>query len=267
MSKKRKISENQNSRNLLDKLVEQTFTLILSFIFTTALIGGCAYALFQFPSELNEINRELLEYDVQANQVNDFNEILDIKINGWLADESERTRILEITTKMASDISLKNLDPVFVTESLDWIIDFSMKISFERGKVKGYQIVGEVKQNLQRNFIDEYDFWINYLNETESILRNWNTETLSERDKRLESLQRLTINSMSNTSEIKSNITQLKSQQQLDLKILEQKTQELYTKNYVTRLKLFLSGSGVIVGLVVFFFLGKVALKKFNIIV
>jgi len=263
--KKTKISPNKSSQNILDKLIEQSFTLILTFVFATALIGGCGYLLFQFSGELHSIDRESLEYDVKANQLNSFIEMTEVALKGWLADENEKARFNEIMEKMTSDILVKDLDPVFVDRSLDWIVAALQKISLEKGKVQGFQVVGGIEQNLQRNFVEEYDFWTNYLKETDSILRHWSADTPAERDKKLESLQYLTISSLSNLSEIKSNVAQLKSQYELDKKFLEQNTKELKAKLFILQIRFSLSGTGVIIGLAIFFYVGKVALRRISV--
>jgi len=57
MSEKRQ----QNPASLVDKLIEQSASIALSFLFSTALIGGSYYLLFQLPAEHAAFEQEILE--------------------------------------------------------------------------------------------------------------------------------------------------------------------------------------------------------------
>lgn len=265
MAKKKRINTKKpESPNILDKLVEQSFTQILSFIFTTALIGSCGYLLLQFSGELNSLDRELLEYDVKVNQLNSFNEMLDVVSTGWLADETENSRFSEIVKDITDDVLAENLDPAFVSESLDWLSSSLLRISKEQGQVKGYQVFSEVKQILQNNFVAQYGYWINYIKETDSIIRHWDKDSPAERDKKLESLQYQLLDSLTNLSETQINLAQLREQNELDKKLVEQDTNELLTKSNILWIKFSLASTGIIVGLATFFYLGKSAVKKYG---
>lgn len=264
MTKKRKKTPaNQFSSNVLDKLLEQTFALILSFVFTTALIGGCTYALFQYPRELDEINKEYVEFDKIINDMNNYNEMVDVQTTGWLADSNAKVEFNEIIATIAANGTDKNLDVMFVNDSIKWITNAMVIVSRERGKISGYLLEGDLENDLQRNFIREYDYWMSSLSEIEVMLRNWNKETASQRDKRLASLQSLTVNSMSNLSEINSIVSQMRSNIDLKSKTYAQKFRELHTKRNIARIKFFLSGIGVVTGLTLLVVLGKSTYKKF----
>ncbi len=265
--KKRKTAKKPELPKILDKLVEQSLTLILSFIFTTALIGGCGYLLFQFSGELNALDRELLEYDVKANQLNSFNEMLETVSTGLLADETEKSQFSETLETITSNILVEKLDPVFVSESLDWISVAMQRAFLEQGQVKGYQVIGDDEQNLQNNFTVQYDYWISHLKDIDSIIRNWNTDTQTERDKKLESMSYQALDSISNFSEIKINLSQLKAQSELDKKFLEQNTNELLTRTRIMWLKFSLAGTGIIIGFAVLIYISKASVKKYGVAV
>lgn len=265
--KKRKTAKKPELPNILDKLVEQSLTLILSFIFTTALIGGCGFLLFQFSGELNALDRELLEYDVKANQLDSFSDMLEVVSTGLLADETEKSQFNKILQTITSNILAEKLDPVFVSESLDWIAVALPRASLEKGQVKGYQVFGDDEQNLQNNFLVQYDYWISHLKSIDSIIRNWNTDSQAERDKKLEALQYQALDSVSNLSEIKINLSQLKEQDEIEKSFLEQKTKELLTKYRVLWMKFSLAGTGIIIGLAILIFISKAALKKYGVAV
>ncbi|GAB1470545.1 hypothetical protein MASR2M66_14230 [Chloroflexota bacterium] len=261
---KRKNAKKSEVPNILDKLVEQSLTLILSFIFSTALIGSCGYLLFQFSGEINSLDRELLEYDVQASQSKSFNDMLDVMLTGSIADETEKSQFSDIIEEITNDVSAKKLDPAFVSESLDWIATALKRLSEEQGQVMGYQVFGEAEKNLQNNFVAQYDYWINYIKETDSIIRYWDKDSPEERDKKLESLQYQLLDSLTNMSETRINLAQLREQSELDKKFLEQNTKELLTKYRILWIKSSLAGTGIIIGLAIFFYLGKSAVKKYG---
>ncbi len=267
-SKKKQVVKTASKSNffdeLIEKIVQQTLGLIVSFIFTTMLIGGSGYVLFQFPTELNATDPDSLELEVKQEQLETLNKILEITNNGWLFDSNEIAKTGEITKWMSQNIRVEKIENDFYLETTNWTSQALLRIAFERGEINGYKLDSEIDQNLQNSIVHEYDLRIEILRQMEDLFRYWNGETTEERIKRLEVIQTPIYDSIVNLSEIEAKYNQLEAQKELELKKYQQKVDEINTKKYVAFGKLSLSIVGIIIGISIFYALGKATLKKLD---
>ncbi len=250
--------------DLLNQLTQQTLTLIISFIFTTAFIGGCGYVLFQFPNELSTIEKSKLELEVKQRQIDDFNKMGEITAKGWLLDENELAHFHEIENELYSNIFVEKVDQTFLFNTSSWISGSLVRISTERGKINSYKFDGEFEQSIQKSIVDAYDLRSNILNQIEEMIRYWDRETLAEKEKRLEFIKASYLNISTNLSEVFSKIEQVQSHQELICKECALEESKITTVQNIAYLKFILSILGVVLGAWLFFFLAKESIKKYD---
>lgn len=265
-SKKKPLVQTERKSNLLDELLEkavqQTLSLILSFVFTTALIGGSGYVLFQFPIELNAIKPKSLELEAKKEQLETLDKILAITGNSWLLDRAEIARAGEITKWMAQNIQVETIEQTYYLETTDWINQALIRIAYERGEINGYHLENEYYKNMQESIVHEYDLRINILRQMDDIFLHWNKETTAERLERFKTIEGPIYDSTGNLSEIGAKYNQLLAQKEIDLKDYEQRQEEVNIRKYVAVGKLILSIAGILIGFYIFYALGKATLKK-----
>jgi len=68
MGKSKSNSGSQRS-NFFEKALDHGYSAVLSFILTTALVGGSSYILFTMPNEENALNRKTKEFGNQKFEI------------------------------------------------------------------------------------------------------------------------------------------------------------------------------------------------------
>src|ERR1700732_4155115 len=73
------MSKNRRGRqtvSFIDKIADQSISIVLTFLFVTALIGGSGYILFQYPVEKDAIDRKRQEHANGVAPIRRFNDML-----------------------------------------------------------------------------------------------------------------------------------------------------------------------------------------------
>jgi hypothetical protein len=105
-------------QHMLDKLVEQSASTVLSFVLSTALLGGSGYLLFQLPEERQIFSRAALEFRKSSAELSASRDMYKVY------SDFEIERIGDIYKEFTRNIPTQQpLNPTFVSESLSWISD------------------------------------------------------------------------------------------------------------------------------------------------
>lgn len=243
-------------QDLLTKLVENTFALILSFILSTALIGGASYLLFDIQSEVDEINRLVIEAEKQTAEAKSYHDMIAIHAEGYINDENQRNQIYEIVSYLGTHKCEDKLEKDYSESTLDIINTIVLQLIKEKGQISGFSPKDELLKTRQQTLISWYDNELTIFDEISGMIINWEKETVDDRDKRLLRLAE----SFGIASEIMSSLIIQSEQIVYDIENvkyseLNQLETEITGKQSRLQLKKIFSWVGVAVGLCCLFIL------------
>lgn len=242
--------------DLLTKLVEDSLKLILSFIFSTALIGGASYLLFDTQPETDEINRLIVDLQNQGAEGKTYHDMTNIHVQGFTEYENQRNQINDILSYLMQNKCEDKLDTNYITNTLGILTSITIRLTGEKGKISGFLVHDELIKNRQMTLLSWYDNELATIDELYAMIANWGKETVSDRDERwirIAELLRMS-SEMANQMIIQSDqiVYYVENVKYSELDRLEA---ELTGKELRLRLRIILSCIGVVVGLYFFIML------------
>jgi|GEM_PF-6048396 len=258
----KKTKQQSQRASLSDKILDQSISLFISFVLTTALIGGGGYILTQYPVEKNAIDRKIKDYSSVATEMRRFNDMESIFITGWFADKRAWREEEQLFQNLTDNVAEQTINPTIREDVLTWINTTLPRLKSERGRIAGYILVDEVERSLQEDFLKQYDIVLNRIKSIDEMVRNWDELKRKSRDEHLSLIQDATLSSMENLQALISKSEQLRDQDRAKLTDFEQKGIELSTEKQVIANKAYLALTGIVIGLALAFFVGRAVIRK-----
>ncbi len=253
----------QRSQEFIDKLLSQTISLIVTFLFSIGLVGGSSYILFDLQKELLELEEYLLVFETIQDEVELSCAICEITNNGWLSPENAE-RTFSITETILTNKHEPKLEREFASDSLRWCEKSILQISREEGRVSGFVFDNDLSKKHQEIVLKQYGLYEEILIEFINTIENWEVKFESDRDLHLEVIH-------ANIKELLAAFESYFSLNEQIIKDYETKKQELdheYDEFKMQYWKIsnryYLSIVGIILGLIIFIIVLVYSIKRYK---
>jgi hypothetical protein len=234
--------------SLAEKSSEQLFTLLLPFIFSTALVGGCAYLLFHSRNERNNIDREILQFGILTQEDKHADEMGKVFRTGLFAENAQSLKLGNTINYLSSNIKVEKLEDTYAKDTLDWSTQSIARLSSEKGQIGGYTFSNELYKNLQHDELKAYEADVGLYRQINELIINWQKDSTDERRKYLAAIADKAIEEKVALSQIQTRSMQAIEQLQLKMKENEQQYNELKDKNRTWGIKSTLAIIGIAIG-------------------
>lgn len=259
-----KKASNQEADNLFQKIVENSLSLILSFIFSIGLIGGASYLLFDSQKDFLEFKKYEVVFTNELNAANVQCQICEINKNGWFSQDDKQAYTFELLAKLKDQKASQTLAPDFSAEVRSWCLTSLMQLSSEQGQIKGYLPDNELVLKYQTELLTTYEQQIFMLDEMKSLVLYWENETVLQRETRIENINNAILKLTSSFQSLLSINEQILAQYDKEQIELEQQFNEFNRQYNSLQTKRGLAIIGILVGLTVFIIISVSAYNKFG---
>ncbi|HMR98327.1 MAG TPA: hypothetical protein PKE62_03650 [Anaerolineales bacterium] len=252
------------TQDLMNDVIKNSLMLIIGFIFSTALIGGAGYLLFETQSEVEEINRLELEIKNGTAEAKSYFDMASVVSSGYISDEQKSTQIVEIINFLVIVKSVPQLDPQYVSDTTKILNSTSLQLIQEKGKISGFSLEDEKFINRQKTLMAWYDNEIILYDETYKLIVNWEKESESSKDEKILQL----IDSMGKAIELANAVISQGDQivyyvENVKLAEVDRIEAEYQGKKSQLQLRRIASWVGVVVGLLLLVSLAVYTRKTF----
>lgn len=249
-------------QNVLTELVKNTLTLTLGFIFSTALIGGASYLLFNTQADVDEINRLGVVAQKMTAEGKIYYDMIAIYSEGYISDTNLQKQIAQTITYLTLITTQDKLDSTYKTNAVNLLNSATLRLTDEKGKISGFSPTDKLIIERRETFLEFYDNQLSEVNEMYEMIKNWDNETPTDRDKRLSRITELDREAIElvNKMVIQSNqiVYDIEHVKYSEIDRLEA---EVKGKQRLLQLKTTLSWVGVIIGFIIFSLLGFYTVK------
>ncbi len=259
-----KKASDQEADNLFQKIVENSLSLILSFIFSIGLIGGASYLLFDSQKDFLEFKKYEVVFTNELNAAQVQCQICEINKNGWFSQHDKQAYTFELLSKLKDQKDSQTLPPDFSDEVRSWCLTSLMQLSSEQGQIKGYLPDNELVLKYQTELLTTYEQQIFMLDEMKSLVLYWENETVVQRETRLENINNAILKLTSSFQSLLSINEQILSQYDKEQIELEQQFNEFNRQYNSLQTKRGLAITGILAGATVFIIVAVSAYNKFG---
>lgn len=233
----------------LEKIVDNTVGLIVAFVFSTALLGGSAYLLFEAPLESDKLDREIAEMGNMFAEENRATQMISIINAGWILNVANMEQLGSINQTLIDNATSLTLTQSFADAAYTFCTTSTLQLTDERGQIKGFVFEKPLLREHQATQIKNYDAIIGVLNGIMDTLVNWSQDTLEARLSRYDKITAHFLESKEAIAGIQAQFTQILAAHPLTLEELDQRRNELMTKISLWQTRSILSMIGIIVGI------------------
>lgn len=258
------MSKNQTAflQDLLTELVKNTLTLALGFIFSTALIGGASYLLFNTQKDVDEINKLAVEAQKMTAEGKIYYDMTKIFSEGFVTTNDQLKEVEQIFLYLGLCQNQDKLDKTYIETSLNSLTSMTLRLTREKGKISGFTPTDKLIVERKATYLEFYDNLLAVTAETYALIDNWENLTPEDRNKRLLGISELYRKSLEIVNKLEIQSEQIVYDiEHVKYTELDQLEAEVVGKQRQLRLKTTFSWFGVIAGSIMFLSLGFYALK------
>ena len=252
----------RDSPSPFDKIADHALGAVVSFVFTTALIGGSSYLLFQLQSEVQNVDRQKQEFTNRETRIRQFNDMLQVFGAGWFADPGNWQPETEFVRDLPRNISAPSLNQTSRDAILNWTTASLLRLSSERGSIDGFVLSNDLERSLQQQLSRIYAIRINLMMQLEEMVRHWEEEQPRRRDERLATMQALRSESISDLKGLFQKYRQLQDQGASEREQLRGIRDELDRQLTNIFIKRWLAGGGIALGLLMMILVGRAVIAR-----
>jgi hypothetical protein len=257
------IMAKQNS--WMDKVVDNTISFFVTFFFSIGLIGSFSYLAFQANSDLMAASDIEIYLEKQNNDLEAANKMDNIYINGWFANQINWDKLANIVQRLSEVKQDMKLDPIFRQEIITYATQNQIQLATELGQIKGITINIDAVKREQEIILDEYQQAIRVLKAIEDMVSRWENETPAMRTEYFRTMEYALLEGASDFKAHQSLLEDQLSYFELEHKKIEKEYREGMDKIRQIRLRMNLSITGIVLGVLVFAFgLNMLYSKKTN---
>lgn len=148
----------ENSFNLLKKIREQSLRILISLLFSLGLVGGAKYILFEFKSELEKIDTEVLEMEIKQRDLTFFCSMLSNKSSCFFSNQKNQKKLLElIEFVIKNKKSLSSKKSIVLTDAKEWCVNALHHLNIEKGIIQGFYFGDNLWEKYQNKILEEYE--------------------------------------------------------------------------------------------------------------
>lgn len=207
-----KRKRNNPIQDILDKIVQHSLALIVTFVFSTGLIGGSSYLLFKADAELLQLNQIYSELELSTSEIELDTQLVSFASTGWFSSTTQTEEMLSLLDSLDSQKDQETLDPVFASNSLDWCHKAALQLMNERGQIRGFVLSAEVPKSFQAELLKFYDSNLQIVDALKEMIVNWEIETPEDREKELRSTKLATFEIFQSTNAMLVKLSQMDSE-------------------------------------------------------
>jgi len=238
--------------NLFENFFQNGLALITAFIFSTALVGGLGYVLFNQKGEENAVYDSFDKLLEHSNDVKAWGQLLDSSAGGWFMAPETPIQLAVVYQTLKDNQSQGKLDPLFVSNALNWCANSLDTLSSEKGQIDGVTISDAdylIKAH-QQAISGEFQGQIDLIYSMQDIITNWESETGAIHASKLLSIDKQIREQKSLAKKIAAQGKQIVEVKKAEQQQLEQGYAKLEDKMYQIQTKKNWSIAGVAIGVI-----------------
>ena len=235
-----------------------TLSIVLTFLLSTGLLGGCSYLVLDAPTQWDAINQRMASNQDFSNEIVLAIQLLGSRGQSWTEDKANTERLSTIMTTLEGIKSSSTDNANFISSSLAWCLQSETTLASERGKAKGYVFTDDFLKEIQSSQIKVYDAYLNSLDALVQTFVHWASDSPDARNERIANVKQVNLQVI---EALETRNTFFSNSQKTQVNALEQRLGERNTLLVVEQISLVIRTVfaliGILIGVIIILFLGN----------